>query len=98
MDVHNLFINSSIVDDRFSPGTIKGIFNSTEEIFQEYPHGVYRVNPSSGSYYWDNLHDLNKDGFVEEDEMRLLLFTASAITRSPGGAVRFARIGVEYNF
>ena len=99
VDVSNVFDNWVRNDYGIGPGTIRTQFTVAEELFNGIPGGKYQIDPTSGSYYWDNMHDLNKDGWVEVDEMRiLLLLDKIAANGSPSGAARQVRAGLEFAF
>ncbi|MBN2288095.1 MAG: carboxypeptidase regulatory-like domain-containing protein [Candidatus Glassbacteria bacterium] len=99
VDVYNIFHNWVYSNKMIGPGTIRTQFTVAQEMFAGVPGGRYKVDPASGSYYWNNLHDLNKDGWVEVDEMRILqLMDEIAANGNPSGTARQVRAGLEFSF
>jgi len=98
VDIHNLLHNRSRANEGIPVSVARAIFERTDDIFANIPRDYYQVDPNSGSYYWDNLHDLDKDGFVNKDEMRILLFLDNSMRRAPSGSITYFRVGTEFNF
>jgi len=99
VDVYNVFHNWVYSNKMIGPSTIRSQFTVAEEMFAGIEGGRYPVDPTSGSYYWNNMHDLNKDGWVEVDEMRILqLMDQIAANGSPSGIARQVRAGLEFRF
>jgi len=105
VDVYNVFHNWVYSKKTISPSGARGVFISaeswlkTEANYRDVKIDRYEVDPARGSYYWDNIHDLNKDGWVTLDEMRLLLLADNLAGRgNPAGTARQVRLGVEFNY
>ncbi|MBN2289470.1 MAG: carboxypeptidase-like regulatory domain-containing protein [Candidatus Glassbacteria bacterium] len=105
VDVYNVFNNWVYNKNTLSPSAARGVFLeaeswlATEAKFRDVLVDRYEVDPSRGSYYWDNLHDLDKDGWVTLDEMRLLLLADNLAGRgNPSGTARQVRAGAEIRF
>jgi len=99
VDVYNVFHNWVYSNKMLGSGSIRSQLTTAQEEFASYPGGRFQVDPASGSYYWDNLHDLDKDGWVEVDEMRILLLADQiAAVGNPSGIARQVRAGIEFNF